>query len=184
MCVFFGKRQKATKRRSSLKMPTLKVGSKPRGYGSKSIRCIWILCLTGETSCNGGSPSCRTISPRAESGADLSHPVQDKREWLLSGLFQEPAGWLLSPPRFAPSSALLPSCLPSVVTTNKSNGASNHLEPWLSSRVWAGVSSIRAVNYSPLIYSSQNANCSPWHNLTSIIHCCRSVCFSPSGKRG
>lgn len=79
----------------------------------------------------------------------------------------------------APIAALLhyklhppPSCLPTVVTTNKRNGVSNHPEPWLNlnlwnTRVWAGIHSIWAVNYIPLIYSSQNDNCSPWHNPTT-----------------
>lgn len=124
--------------------------------------------------------------PRAESGAALSHLGQDKCEWLLSGLFQEPAGWhrdlvqqFLSSPCFfttpPPSTLLLPphppSPVPTVVTTNKGSGVSNHPEPWLNfnlwnTRVWAGIYSIWAVNYIPLIYSSQNDNCSPWHNPT------------------
>lgn len=44
-------------------------------------------------------------------------------------------------------------------------------EPWLNlhlwnARVWAGIYSMWAVNYVLLIYSSQNDNCSPWHNST------------------
>lgn len=105
--------------------------------------------LTGETSCNGGSPSCRTLSPEPSPLPIYLTLVRTNVSDCCSGYFRSQQvdretrfhrqlPYKLRPPPF---------CLPTVVTTNNRNGISNHPEAWLNlhlwnATVWAGIYSV------------------------------------------
>lgn len=150
--------------RSSFKIPAWKQVAGENVYAGNNKnpnKVVCESCPAGETRCRGGSlpvgqsPQSPVCSPFISPCAGQTWVIA---VWSVSGPDRESYHWHGA----APSSALLPSCLPTVVTTNKGGGASNHPQPWLNSRVFgAGVSSARAVNYSPVIDSTQNAKCPP-----------------------
>lgn len=105
--------------------------------------------LTAETSCSGGAPSCRTLSPEpiyltlvrtnvSDCCSGYFRSQQVDRETWFHRSYHRQLYYKLHPPPF---------CLPTVVTSNKSNGISNHPERWLNlylwnTTVWAGIYSI------------------------------------------
>lgn len=132
-------------------------------YDRKCSRLIWTLYLTGDTCCNGSSPSCRTLSL-------VPAPARLYLTLLRTNVSDCCLGYFRRLHNFLP---LVPPSLPPALSCHNqyTRWSLKPPKPWLNlhhwnARVWAGIHSIRAVNYILLIYSSQNDNCPPWQNAT------------------
>lgn len=140
---------------------------------SKKKKCAAYLqpLSLSDTSCNRSPAGCCTLSPDRLWPLFIS-PWSGQMRDCCPGYFRPMA-------RFT-SGVFITHCFTTSPTLKLRNphchNQSNHRslkapKPWLNldhwnARVWAGIYSIQPLNYIFLICSSQNDNCSPWHNST------------------